>query len=47
MCFREPVGGANRQQAPLNYSLKLSGGTQVHRVLPVVRNRGIPVMIMK
>lgn len=27
MCFREPVGGANRQQAPLNYSLELSGGT--------------------
>ena len=27
MIFREPVGGVNRQQAPLNYSLELSGGT--------------------
>lgn len=45
MCSREPVGGANRQRVPLNYSLELSGGAQVHRGLPVVRNRGIPVMI--
>lgn len=33
MCFREPVGGVNRQQALLNYSLELSGGTLSANVL--------------